>query len=443
MITALDGYKIRIPKTMNVVIECDKMTALNPANLADIMLISINTNIFTNEQQFDKKIAVLAKLGDYFLHHYSLLKNIFKEIIEPVITHAEQEYSRQGLIYYLSETHLLTNFLCIFEIFLNECRKIEISFGNITEDEIERAEEYADSNPIRKVPSANFEDKKSSVAVSKGDIMGIRHSMRLDISHNAAQTTDRQSLMIESSCIFCLIWTIGVLYKPEYRSSFSKHLITTVKNYYKDNSQELLDSFPSIFFLKFFGQKPTSITSPNLGIYDYCFDLQTQKWAPWNEITLLEYQEISPEFIGVRLPAQELIKFNPALKKSSQSRAFMQTDFNKRNLPLVRDELFVQTETSKKLMFFLDYFIAYKKPVIVLSEYQNGKTSAINQKLKLMLENNAYKTYSFALTPLMTKEKVSSFYLRDRWVLNFKVVSRHPKQSHQKLERRLLSIIRS
>jgi len=97
-ITAFDGYRIRIPRTMNFIIECDKMSALNPANLADISIVNLESHCFNLEQEFKKKITSLAEFGDYFVNIQSLLMSLFKDLIHPTIQNAETEHTRQVII---------------------------------------------------------------------------------------------------------------------------------------------------------------------------------------------------------------------------------------------------------------------------------------------------------------------------------------------------------
>ena len=292
---------------------------------------------------------------------------------------------------------------------------MEISFGNITESEIEKAEILAENAANKKVGTmqtllGNFDEKKGSM-VSKGDIMGIRHSMRLESSQQQLQSGDRQALMVESSCIFCLIWTIGILYKPESRRTFNKFLIDKVRGYYKGHSVHLNEISPPGFFLSHFGQKAPSNAgiSSTLGVFDYCFDVSAQKWTLWKTFTLPEYQEISSDFLGIRFSTKELLKFNPLLKKTSQGKSFTDLGASRIQLPALNDQIFIETETSKKVLYFLDYMIAYKKPLFLVSEYENGKTTIVNHKLKTLLEYNTYKTFSFSLTPFTTKEQVNLF----------------------------------
>jgi len=415
MFTALEGYKIRVPSSINFVLDCETLTFLSPAHVKHASLVHLESSLFSLEQEFNKKVASLLQFGEFFVNIQFLLTSLFKDLIEPILQFTELAYNKQDLLYYFSANQLLDNFMSYFEIFLNECRKMEISFGNITDTEIERVEGLTEINPQKKginitinisKPTPNVEDE-SLLTVSKGDIVGIRHTMVLESPENATRNIDRQTLMIESSCIFCVVWTIGVLFKAHAQPAFSKFLLDKIKFYYRDSS--ILESTNPASILSHYNLKQTQRTAivSSFDIFDYCFNVYAQRWVYWRELAIPENQEITLDFVGIRFPTKELSKFNPSIKRPSRDRSVNEVAITKTELPPANKHIFIETETSKKFSFFLNYLIAYKKPIHVISEFESGKTTIINHKLKSLLEYETHRTFYFSITPYLTQQQLS------------------------------------
>ena len=62
--------------------------------------------------------------------------------------------------------------------------------------------------------------------------------------------------MIESACIFCLIWTISTNYRPENKTLIGRDLLEKIKGYFK--SYKTPENNSDASFIKVFNLKKSS-----------------------------------------------------------------------------------------------------------------------------------------------------------------------------------------
>lgn len=263
----------------------------------------------------------------------------------------------------------------MFEIFLNESRKCEISYGNVSELDREHSKLVETNKYIRgqkrrgsnmniraeELPSPNMRKRGISVAAS---------SKEKALSNVEVQK--RHVTLIESSCIFCLIWTVAMFYRSEFRSSIGSVLLEKIKNYFK--ASKALDSDSPASFIKVFrlkAKEKKEMPSNKLTIFDYCFDIRQQKWVPWSELKIPEHQIITNDFKKILIPTEEKARFNNTLLVDSARRKNLaeNRELLSKKLPISENFFYVETTTSKIMRFFMDYMLAYKKPFYAVSEY--------------------------------------------------------------------------
>ena len=205
-----------------------------------------------------------------------------------------------------------------------------------------------------------------------------------------------------------LVWTLGIAWNARYRSEFAEFLSTTIHQYYSGSSFiDKLMSSPACVLSKL----PTkSENKSKKTIFDFCFDISLQKWVCWKDLKLEAQPCITPNFHSVALPIDEMLKFNPGLAKIPSLKTFkVEKEFNlKQTMYELGEAILVDTETVKSFKFFLDYLIAYRRPILVTSHYENGKSVVIRNKLKQLLEGNSFNHTNIAITPFTTQAQVKT-----------------------------------
>ena len=86
-------------------------------------------------------------------------------------------------------------------------------------------------------------------------------------------------------------------------------MLKTIHRYYKDHrTLDKLSKSGVCILNKLpigYNQKKT--------IFNFCFDINIQRWVTWTDLKLNDYPCISSSFSSVTLPPQELLRFNPSL----------------------------------------------------------------------------------------------------------------------------------
>jgi len=413
-LTSFDGLHTKIPVGMNFIIKVDKIKNLSPGNVADLALITMDETILNLDHVYMTKMDKLASSAEFFRNNMNLLNNLYKNLIYPVINFASSESEQKKMVYFISKKYMLSNFLSYFEIFLNECRKVEISYGNVNDNDVETFNRVIKENKkqlglTRKRSSFSSTGEEGSASrkysTTQQDLNMINRMPGL--SEKISHLPDRQITMIESACIFCLIWTVGINYRPDNRKLFSRTLLDKVKAYFR--TCKTVDTVSDYSFLNIFKvTQGREKEYSKLGIFDYCFDTRQQKWIPWKDLTIPSHQVISSSFHEIYIDHKEKCRFNPNLDPSpyKKKRFFDKNDFT-HWFPDNENYIFFETDLSKKVMYFMDYMLAYKKPMLIVSEPENGKTSIIKHKIRLCLDGTNIRPFYYSITPFTTRAKLT------------------------------------
>lgn len=402
-IISYDGLKTKIPGTMKLIVNCDKLTHLSPSSIAELNIVYVDDSMFQVENEYSRRLSALTSLAEYFKTIEPVVDSLFNHLILPILNLISNESEQKKMLFFFSIKYSFTVFWELFEIMLNECRKLEISYGNVTEIDVERAAR------VKEEMKSKYNRRRSSIAGLENDqsVKDVLFSLKVPTGNQSQNSNNsaRHVTMIESSCIFCLIWTIGNNYRPNSRSQFTKIFLEKVKGYYRYFGRSA-DTSSNASFMKYF-IKP--VESQRRGIFDYCFDVREQKWVPWTDLKIPEDQIISPSFFEVKLDNKEMVRFNPLLEVSPiKHKSTVDLAAMTRLLPESDAYVYVDTPTAKKMRYMMDYMIAYRKPILFVSEHQTGKTSVIRNKIKNIFNGNRQKPFYYSITPWTTKERLAS-----------------------------------
>lgn len=428
-----DGQKTSIPTTMSFIFKCDTIQSLSPASLSDLTLLYTDELCQDLDMEFNNWMASLSSSSTFFCRSStsSHATFLYKKIIRPVIDHAIQGARDNKLIFYLSDKYFLLHFMSFFEIFLNEARKLKVAFGQVSEDEID---EGARDNPPPEKRGArksffrrsfnhldeaqntqntlNSDRRPSITPTTADDILKIKYYLEENPMNSPIDKLsfiiDKDRIILDSICIMSLVWTIGMAWNLKYRSEFSDFMLKLIHKYYRGSrTLDKLTSSATCILNKLpidsFNHRPSKKT-----VFDFCFDINTQRWMGWKELRITEHPCITSSFQSVTLPAQELLRLNPGLaqiqslkKLQSENKSqIMQTIYE------LGEPILVYSDAAKSLRFFLDFMIAYKRPILLASNYENGKSLVVRHKLKHLLEGNTFRHTNIAITPFTTQDNV-------------------------------------
>ena len=425
-LVSFDGQKKLLPSTMTFILKCDTIQNFSPASLSDLALIHIDELCLDIDKEFTNWMSSLSAFSSFFAKNStsSHLNTLYKKLIKPTIDFTMQGAVDNKLVFFLSRKYLLMHFMSFFEMFLNEARKIKIAFGQLTEEEIDEGTQDDGLNmkraelhrsffrrdyPSLQEESHNYsslpEVKNTTTYATPDDILKIKYHLEGPPLDKLSFIIDKDKIILDSICIMSLTWTLGIAWNLKYRGEFAEYLLKLVHRYYGGNKLlDKLSSSPTCILNKF-PKENANIQKKT--VFDYCFDMKTQKWTTWHDLKLDEYPCITSDFQRVTLPVQELLKYNPELSHISVLKRFhAQKDLNYQTIIELGESILVETETVKSMYYFLDYLIAYKKPVLITSNYENGKSLAVRHKLKKLLEGNSFTHTNIAITPFTTQVQV-------------------------------------
>ena len=235
------------------------------------------------------------------------------------------------------------------------------------------------------------------------DIYNLKASLEPQIKKKNSRLANTCVDIIESVCIFTLIWTIGISFKPLYRPKFSNFLIICAKNYYGTVTNEGRNLINSPTFLRYFEQS----IKQDKTIFDVCYDINNQCWSHWAQLKIEDYPIITNSLENITFSFQEFIRLNPRiLKIINTSKKFSYETRVYNMIPEMGEQFFIHTDTTKKLRYLLDFLIPYKRPISVVSEHDNGKSVVIKHKLKQLLESGMYIYLCVPITKYQTQDGV-------------------------------------
>ncbi len=337
---SFEGQKTVIPPSMTFIFECDTIQNLSPSSVSDLALIYVDDRCLDIDREFNNWIATLNTYSSFFgknsmsSHINQLYK---KKLIKPVLEFTTQGATENKLVFYLSSKYLLMHFMSFFEIFLNETRKIKVAFAQLSEEEIEEGSKQpfvpdqrnaSRTSFLKNREVKNFQDesqqastiippekKVTVVTATSDDILKIKYCFADNAPSSPIDKLsfiiEKDKIILDSVCIISLVWTLGIAWNVRYRSEFAEFMTKTINQYYSGSSFiDKLSSSPTCILSKMPIQAPGKAKKT---IFDFCFDINLQRWVAWSDLKLKEHPFITPNFHNVELPVEELLKLNPSL----------------------------------------------------------------------------------------------------------------------------------
>jgi hypothetical protein len=122
---------------------------------------------------------------------------------------------------------------------------------------------------------------------------------------------EKDKIILDTVCVMSLVWTLGIAWNVCYRSEFAEFTTKAINQYDSGSSFiDKLSSGPTCILSKMPIQAPGKAKKM---IFDFCFDINLQRWVAWSGLKLEEHPFITPNFHNFELPVEKLLKLNLSL----------------------------------------------------------------------------------------------------------------------------------
>ena len=219
-----------------------------------------------------------------------------------------------------------------------------------------------------------------------------------DPLHNEAYLQMESEVMasVEASLIFTLIWSIGLHFKPIFFSEFQSYLYERIQElssqckYYTKRP----DDFGCGIYRLLQGML---MSKSKVSMMDYCFNHLKRRWEEWGEINLYVPEGLITDFTSCDLGVKELVYLNKDLLTIESFQNQIQNETAEIYL-LPKNHIHCETLTSKKMNYFMNYFLVYSRKVMMLSCQQNGKSNFVKDKVWNLLSKPEYSAMQIGMT---------------------------------------------
>lgn len=336
----------------------------------------------------------------YFQKYNGFINQLFCKLYLPLHNYLISLKKKNELKYYLSKKFFLINFLTYLEIFLNEERKLLVSYNNIPPSEISRLKKTQNTiiNSVRKRGNANLKSHEEKVHREKLNFMNEFIKNKIPIpqlvlnQRNVCSQFRRNPILpcIESHFIFSFLWSNCSLVNENARVFLIEFLSQLLNDYIEDSSIDKNIFANGLLYLL--------ETQKKYSFMDFFYDMFNCRWLLWKETKLPDYPIISNNY-NSDLDYGEMVRLNPLVADLQVLKKFMgEKEIQMTALPNLEEQQFITNDITKKCQYFLDFLLGYNQPFFVTSSSQAGKTTLIKYKIKKMLEQNIGKVISLSLT---------------------------------------------
>lgn len=217
---------------------------------------------------------------------------------------------------------------------------------------------------------------------------------------------NESSSAIEACLIFALLWSIGSNIKSHYQRDFEAFLLSRIRelvslcNYYTKKIEDFACGLMNL---------AESIKNNRKSLFDFCFNHVKRKWERWDEVSCFIPENPVTDLTSCDLSIKELVFFNKDFLKIESFQNHIQNEATEIYL-LPKSHLHYDTITSKKMTYFLNYFLNYGKNVLLASVQQNGKSNLVRDKIWGLLSRPEYSVLQIALTKNMGITQVTKKY---------------------------------
>ncbi|KAL4447013.1 hypothetical protein ABPG74_014985 [Tetrahymena malaccensis] len=444
---------LKVPQDAFCIFEMESLDNMSPNHLANHILIHMNQEPFSLKEEFSAWLSKMKQKNIFFGQFDFAAKICFAFFFEELLELFDK-IPENSFRYIISKKAHLNNFLNYLEIFINEIRKLEIASGE-WEDENNKGPNIPRMN-LKKIKNQqqliiSGEELISEIAFSptkippkKGDKFRFQFSeiSADEVVENATSNSqqDRKSIQgkfqnaendsmnenvqskqqdvkyilrgesdvrlasyLESVFVFALTWSVGNILKNEYRSVYNKFLQKSIEAYLDFRFQHTRvrfqrENYPFAINLKSLFESSISNNQQNnqlnQTIFDFCYDIVRAEWVPWQQLSIEEFGVISGNLISNNIDTKEIIRLNPYAIDIIENKISKEVQ----NISLPDKTLFVETKSTKITKHFLQYFVAYQKPLLLISRGQNGLTTLVNQRTQTLIEQFNYSPIFISCT---------------------------------------------
>ena len=308
---------------------------------------------------------------------------------------------------------MLLNFLSYLDIFLNEERKILVSYNHIPPSEVSWLKKTQSTvvAPKRR-GGANMHSHNLDEKNNREKFNFLTEFMKNKVPIPATvleqreinQKLNRKPILscIESHFIFSVIWSNCIFVSEGSRVELGEFLIDIIGKYVAEEKIE------RGIFANGFIERLERLETKSHNFMEFFYDMHNCRWTLWKETKLPDYPIISSNYHS-NLEYSEIVRLNPLAADIQSLKKFMgEKEIQMTALPNLEEQQFVMNDISKKCKYFLDYLVGYNRTFLVTSNSQAGKTTVIRYKVKKMLEQNICKVINISLTANTKPETVNT-----------------------------------
>lgn len=391
--------------------EVNELSLFDPRSISENHLIYMNDSLISLHDRCEEWLSALKSAHHFYEMSEQYIMQILKLIIIPYIDSLEQMNKEGDLYFFISPNSHLNNFLAFLEIFLNELRKYLLIHDLLGSNILAFMAYGEDGNSDLLYGEASFQEKMSSIAKQSDSLSFISkvrgqktRTHENDHLKNIKTDEDRNEFIqrkIEGVMIFSCVYSLDSLLLESSRPIAIKNIKKGINHYAKEtrcNKQQFGDGVSKL------------LNESQMGgardLREYCYDITKGHWIRWDHHILNNMDIISNDYSLDRLQKRELERLNCQNQKLMIQTLQEVDSIDPVIFMNLEETLIVDTATMKTMKFFLNYFNAYNKHTVLVSDQMQGKSTALNIVLKELIEQNKIVSFTFGMQASMSLEVV-------------------------------------
>lgn len=361
-----------------LIFELESLESLSPGILSIIPIIPLKKETFSIQSDFSHFIERVYKKCAYLKGYDNRIHFLFKSLL--LATYEENPNTS------FSKKALYKNFISIFEIQLNEFRKLAFSLGLYTQN----------NNAIIN-PGDNRKKRLSSESI----MSPISPSSLLQ--NKAIIVQALMTSKLDSLFLFSFIHSLSFLEEPIIQK-ISSSLINKLEDLKESHN------FCNFIIETHFYRNPS--------LLDLAFDLIQGKWLLWEAFISQPLVKLTTDLQAINLKIQELVRFNPKLLELKTIQAQI-TNESADSFIYPQSQLFFLTASSKRSQYFLDFFIKYQRKFLLFGKSQIGKSALLDNRTALLLSEGEFSVFKTGVSSLKgLQNRLEKLLLRNSAVRN-------------------------
>jgi hypothetical protein len=402
------NHIVGMSQNLRLFYELPSIEQLDPRSLAITSKVFLDRPLVDPAERVAIWLSYHEKLDIVFKILSPKIKNVLTAIVLPLINQTAS--NKEGLLYSVSELTLLNSFFFYFELFVNEFRKFYLlnefdvvkenpsSFETIREDIIQWSKVGKKVGTKNNAGTAQMKFAKETNAFtmirdSRPGNTAKTSEPTKNIWNNIQSIDDLNELeyrRLEGITVFAIIQSIYGAHFDIYHKGLNLTLTEIATSGYL-KTHKLSQSV--------FGHGVLSKMEKldHESIVEYYFDIARGEWLSWDNYQLKLYNDISPSFSNRSFSRNEIDRLQCQNSRLIKNEVVGERDMI--TLVGLGEKLIIENKQYKMMSYFVEYFVAYQRNLVVVSDHQQGKSLMIQSILRRVIEQNKIVTVNFQMQP--------------------------------------------